>query len=57
VPVLGFGTSTALFLLACGRLVGLSRRATVVLALPLAALLWLVFVQGLKVAFGYGWLP
>jgi hypothetical protein len=57
VPVLGFGTSTALFLLACGRLVGLSWRATVVLALPLAALLWLVFVQGLKVAFGYGWLP
>jgi Tripartite tricarboxylate transporter TctB family len=57
VPVLGFGTSTALFLLACGRLVGLSWRATVGLALPLAALLWLVFVQGLKVAFGHGWLP
>jgi len=57
VPVLGFGVSTALFLLACGRLVGLGWRATVGLALPLAALLWLVFVQGLKVAFGHGWLP
>jgi hypothetical protein len=57
VPVLGFGTSTALFLLTCGRLVGLSWRTTVALALPLAALLWLVFVLGLKVAFGHGLLP
>jgi hypothetical protein len=57
VPVLGFGTSTALFLLTCGRLVGLSWRTTVALALPLAALLWRVFVLGLKVAFGHGLLP
>lgn len=56
VPVLGFGVSTALFLLACGRLVGLGWRTAAALALPLAALLWLVFVPGLKVAFGHGWL-
>jgi hypothetical protein len=56
VPVLGFGVSTALFLLACGLWVGLGWRTAAALALPLAALLWLVFVRGLKVAFGHGWL-
>ena len=56
VPVLGFGVSTALFVLACGLVIGLGWRTAVLLALPLAALLWAVFVQGLKVAFGHGWL-
>jgi Tripartite tricarboxylate transporter TctB family len=56
VPVLGFGVSTALFLLACGLWAGLGWRRATALALPLAALLWAVFVPGLKVAFGHGWL-
>lgn len=54
VPLLGFGVASALFLLAAGRAVGLPWRQAAGLALPLAALLWLVFVQGLKVAFGHG---
>lgn len=54
VPVLGFGVASALFLLAAGRAVGLPWRQAVTLALPLAVLLWAVFVLGLKVAFGHG---
>jgi putative tricarboxylic transport membrane protein len=54
VPVLGFGVSTALFLLACGRTCGLGWRISTLLAVPLALVLWAVFVVGLKVAFGHG---
>jgi hypothetical protein len=54
VPVLGFGVSTALFLLACGRASGLGWRVALALAAPLALALWAVFVVGLKVAFGHG---
>ena len=54
VPWLGFGVSSALFLLATARAVGLGWRAALALALPMAALLWLVFARLLKVAFGHG---
>jgi hypothetical protein len=56
VPVLGFGVSSALFLLATGLAIGLGWRVALLLALPLALLLWAVFVLGLKVAFCHGWL-
>ena len=56
VPVLGFGVSSALFLLATGLAIGLGWRVALLLALPLALLLWAMFVLGLKVAFGHGWL-
>lgn len=54
VPVLGFGVSSAAFLAATARVVGLPWRMALALALPLAATLWLVFVPGLRVAFGHG---
>lgn len=54
VPVLGFGVSSALFLAAAGRAVGLGWRAALLLALPMAVVLWLLFVRLLKVAFGHG---
>jgi hypothetical protein len=53
-PWLGFGVSSAVFLLLAGRLVGLRWRTTALLALPTAVLLWIVFVRMLKVAFGHG---
>ena len=55
-PWLGFGVCSALFLVMAGRLVGLGWRTAVLLALPSALLLWVVFVHLLKVAFGHGWL-
>lgn len=54
VPVLGFGVSSAVFVVATARAVGLPWRTALALALPLAAALWLVFVPGLRVAFGHG---
>lgn len=54
VPWLGFGVSSALFLLATARAVGLGWRAALALALPTAAVLWLLFARLLKVAFGHG---
>ena len=56
VPVLGFACSTGLYLLGCGRVLGLPWRQTVLLAAGMALALWLLFVQLLKVAFGHGWL-
>ena len=53
-PWLGFGVTSALFLLLASRLVGLSWRTAAALALPTALVLWVVFVQVLKVAFGHG---
>lgn len=54
VPVLGFGVSSALFLASTGRAVGLSWRAALALSLPMAMVLWWVFVRLLRVAFGHG---
>lgn len=56
-PWLGYASCTVLYLLATGRLLGLRWREALMLALPLTAVLWLVFVQVLKVAFGHGLLP
>jgi hypothetical protein len=56
VPVLGFGFSTIVFVALAARAAGLSWRAGFMLALPLGLALWAVFVPGLKVAFGHGWL-
>ena len=54
VPVLGFGVSSAAFVALAGRAVGLGWRASLLLALPLAVGMRLVFVEVLKVAFGHG---
>lgn len=54
-PVLGFLSSTLLFVLITGRTVGLSWRISALIAMPLAVVLWLVFVKVLHIAFG-GWL-
>lgn len=56
VPVLGFMVGTALYLLASSALLGLSWRVALLLSLPLAVVLWAIFVRVLKVAFGHGWL-
>ncbi len=55
VPVFGFLLSTFTFLSACGCLLSFSLRQTLLLAIPLALGLWIVFVKVLKVAFGHGW--
>lgn len=57
VPVLGFLTSSLLFLVICARLVGLGWRANLMLAIPLALSIWGVFVHLLGVSFGRGLLP
>ena len=54
VPWLGFAVSTALYLGLCGTMLRLPWRLTLVIALPMALLLWVVFVKLLKVAFGHG---
>ena len=56
VPLLGYFSSTLLFLCACGWALRLTWRHTLLIALPMALLLWFVFVRVLKVAFGHGWL-
>jgi Tripartite tricarboxylate transporter TctB family len=56
VPVLGYLSSTFLFLLVAGRLAGLSLKAVGLLAIALSLAMWAVFKLGLKVAFGHGWL-
>lgn len=56
IPWLGFGASSFAFLLLTGRAVGLGWRTSGLLATPMAAALWWVFVSLLKVSFGHGWL-
>jgi hypothetical protein len=55
VPLLGYLSSTVLFLLACGGVLQLGWRTTLRLTLPLSLIMWLVFVKVLKVYFGHGW--
>lgn len=55
-PVIGFAPATAAFLLLTGRALGLSWRVSVALAVPMAAVLWGVFVKVLHVSFGASWL-
>ena len=54
VPWLGFAVSTALYLILCGAMLRLPWRLTGAIALPMALVLWVVFVKLLKVAFGHG---
>jgi putative tricarboxylic transport membrane protein len=56
VPQLGFLVSTLAFLVACGLMLKLPVKQVLLLALPLSASLWFVFVKILKVSFGHGWL-
>lgn len=56
VPVLGYLSSSLLFLLAGGLVAGLTPKATLALAIPTAIALWAIFKLALKVAFGHGWL-
>lgn len=55
VPVLGYLGATLIYLVACGGVLRLPWRRTLLLAVPLAIALWVVFVAVLKVAFGHGW--
>lgn len=54
VPWLGFFVGSLLFVAASGLALHLPLRTTLWLALPLALLMWLVFVRVLKVSFGHG---
>ncbi len=57
IPWLGYASSTLVFLLLAGTALGLRLRQCLLLALPLTAGMWVVFVQLLQVAFGHGLLP
>ncbi len=54
IPWVGYATCTLLFLVATGMVLGLRWGEVMLLAVPLTAVMWLVFVQVLKVAFGHG---
>ena len=54
IPWLGYASSTALFVIATGLVLGLRLREVLLLAIPLTVGMWLVFVRLLKVAFGHG---
>jgi putative tricarboxylic transport membrane protein len=56
VPRLGFLVSALAFLVACGLMLKLPVKQVLLLALPLSACIWFVFVKVLKVSFGHGWL-
>lgn len=56
VPWLGYLSSTLLFLVASSRVLGFSWRTTWALSLPLALVMWWVFLKLLKVHLGHGWL-
>lgn len=56
VPILGYLSSSFMFLLVGGRIAGLSLRLALVLAGALSLVMWAVFQITLKVAFGHGWL-
>jgi Tripartite tricarboxylate transporter TctB family len=54
VPVVGFLSSSVLFLVVCGRIVRLSWRQSALLGGPLAVFMWAIFEHVLGVAFGHG---
>jgi Tripartite tricarboxylate transporter TctB family len=56
MPLLGYMSSTLLFLLISGKLAGLPWKTAAVLGVSLSIAMWAVFQIGLKVAFGHGWL-
>lgn len=56
VPWMGYLSSTLLFLLASGWMLGLGWPVTLLLSGCLSLGMWLVFVRLLHVSFGHGWL-
>lgn len=56
VPWMGYLSSTLVFLLASGWMLGLGRGVALLLGSSLSLLMWFVFVQLLHVSFGHGWL-
>ncbi len=56
VPVLGYMTSTLVFLVLAGWLAGLTWKHCLLLGVCLSVVMWAVFKLGLKVSFGHGWL-
>jgi Tripartite tricarboxylate transporter TctB family len=55
-PLLGYLTSTLLFLLVGARVVGLPWKTTLMISVSISMVMWAVFKLALKVAFGHGWL-
>ena len=56
VPVVGYLVSTLAFLLAGCWLLKFERRTSLLLAVSLSFIMWVIFVQILKVYFGHSWL-
>ena len=56
VPIVGYLLCSVLFLTSSAKVVGLSWRAALSLAVPLSAALWAIFKFGLKISFGHSWL-
>jgi len=56
VPIVGYLVSTLAFLLAGCWLLKFERRTSLLLAVSLSFIMWVIFVQILKVYFGHSWL-
>jgi hypothetical protein len=56
VPVVGYLVSTLAFLLVGCWLLKFERRTSLLLAFSLSFIMWVIFVQILKVYFGHSWL-
>lgn len=56
VPVVGYLVSTLAFLLVGSWLLKFERRTSLLLAFSLSFIMWVIFVQILKVYFGQSWL-
>jgi putative tricarboxylic transport membrane protein len=56
VPIVGYLVSTLAFLLVGCWLLKFERRTSLLLALSLSFIMWVIFVQILKVYFGHSWL-
>ncbi|MFM7002860.1 MAG: tripartite tricarboxylate transporter TctB family protein [Limnohabitans sp.] len=56
VPVVGYLVSTLAFLLVGCWLMNFERRTSLLLAFSLSFIMWVIFVQILKVYFGHSWL-
>lgn len=56
VPWMGYLSSTLIFLLASGWILGLGWAVALLLGSSLSLIMWFVFVQLLHVSFGHGWL-
>lgn len=56
VPWMGYLSSTLIFLLVSGSVLGLGRKVVLVLGIGLSLMMWFIFVRMLHVSFGHGWL-